>query len=450
MKFLRLLAGVAGLVLLAGCSMDVGSTFGFGGSAKPGALVVGDEPNAVKAGALILTQGGSAADAATAMYFTMAATYPQAAGLGGGGVCIVRDIEKGVAEEFSFLPKAAADGGEFAVPGNVRGFADVQHAYGSLPWKKVVALGEGYAGTGFPVSRALRARLDAGIALVRLDASLAREFMDEAGDLKSVGVHVLSPDLASTLAAIREEGPDVFYKGRIAAAIAAYSTQQGGGVSAADLAAYKTERATPRVIQVGGNYVYLPAAGKGVGVYVAALIDAVARGAADGQTLPDLAQKTLAGLNLQNQGTDQGATGFAVTDTAGQTVVCAVTMNGAFGSGRTVHGTGVTMARSPGGDVAPSDIFLAPVIASPSADAPAVLAGAGAGGPGSSAALADLLLRLSRGQSIVTRGELRGGAGKGASSADTVNAIICREQSCTALADPSAYGFGLTVPFDEK
>ncbi len=91
-------------------------------------LAVGDEPFAVKTGTAILGEGGSAADAVTAMFFAMTATYPVAAGLGGGGICLVADPVKGI-REFDFLPRAAKAGGAFAVPGAARGFYDLQTAY---------------------------------------------------------------------------------------------------------------------------------------------------------------------------------------------------------------------------------------------------------------------------------------------------------------------------------
>ena len=141
--------------LLAGCS-DIGSTvnstLGLGGgsnsvSAQSNGLAVGDEPFAVKTGTAILTQGGSAADAVTAMFFAMTATYPVAAGLGGGGICIVADPVKGV-QEFDFLPRAARAGGAYAVPGAVRGFYDLQKAFGSLPWQREVVGRRGLCGSG--------------------------------------------------------------------------------------------------------------------------------------------------------------------------------------------------------------------------------------------------------------------------------------------------------------
>src|SRR5579863_1598896 len=124
MPYSYLKAGAAGLfcVGLAGCSL-----FGLGDQSAnapvsgPG-FVVGDEPLAVQSGAAILRQGGSAADAATAVYFSLAATYPVAASLGGGGVCIVRDAATARMTALNFLVRESASGGAFGIPGNVRGF----------------------------------------------------------------------------------------------------------------------------------------------------------------------------------------------------------------------------------------------------------------------------------------------------------------------------------------
>src|ERR1700691_5220290 len=73
--------------------------------AKTTGLAVSDEPFAAQAGASILSQGGSATDAVAAMFFTLSVTYPVAAGLGGGGICLVRDT-RGRTVEFDFLARA--------------------------------------------------------------------------------------------------------------------------------------------------------------------------------------------------------------------------------------------------------------------------------------------------------------------------------------------------------
>ena len=446
----RILAGFAGALLLAGCALDVGGTLGLGGSSKPQALVVGDEPFAVKVGAATLAQGGSAADAATAMYFALSVTYPVSAGLGGGGICIVHDPERNQTEEFDFVERDSAGGGSYAVPGNVRGFAILQNAYGVLPWQKVISPAEGYARAGFPISRALSERLANAGDVVRLDAGMAGEFLDESGHLKPAGTLVTNPDLADTLSAIRQDGADAFYSGTVAEKILAYSTAEGGGIQRAELAAYKATRTTPRVMQVGSDYVFLPAPRTGAGAFAGALIDNLVRaqgteiGSKDLQAAVLYAvQQTVRDFKLAELPKDLGATGFATTDTRGQAVACAVTMNGPFGSGHTALGTGVTLARAPGsGSAGLAAAFLTPIIASPRGDAPPVLTGAGAGGPNGSAAIAYALARVAAGDEILSRKDLRT---TGVAPYDTVNAIICSHGDCAALPDPSASGLGASV-----
>src|ERR1700760_184493 len=96
----RILVAIAAVTSLPGCMEQIGLA-----SAPPkvASIVVGDEPYAVKAGAAILADGGDAVDAATAMYFAMSVTYPVAAGLGGGGICVVHGAMGGKNEEFDFL-----------------------------------------------------------------------------------------------------------------------------------------------------------------------------------------------------------------------------------------------------------------------------------------------------------------------------------------------------------
>ncbi len=99
-----------------------------GGCAAAGEALGEPQPAGVAGTFLGGRADGNAADAATAIYFALAVTKPSSAGLGGGGVCVVEDIETKTTRALHFL--AGAPGQvpptatrPSAVPGNVRGFS---------------------------------------------------------------------------------------------------------------------------------------------------------------------------------------------------------------------------------------------------------------------------------------------------------------------------------------
>ncbi|HEX3674361.1 MAG TPA: gamma-glutamyltransferase [Rhizomicrobium sp.] len=408
---------------------------------------MGDEPFAVKAGAAVLSQGGSAADAATTMFFALTATYPVAAGLGGGGICVAHDQSTGRNEVFEFLARDSDGKGPFAVPAAVRGFAVLQNAYGRLPWQRDVAPGEDYAATGFPISSALFDRLNAAQDVVRLDASLAAEFFDETGHLKPAGVTVTNTALAATLADIRVGGPDGFYRGAAAGKIASYTSTQGDAITTAELDGVAVNRLAPHVVQLGSEIGYLAPDRIGAGAFanslLARLIDAQGNVTVGDQSASATAAATKATLDqfgISELPRDMGATGFAAIDNTGQAVSCAVTMNGPFGSGHTVPGTGMLLARAPSsGPAGIAAAFLTPAIATDGSDGVVSLAGAGAGGPNGTAAMAYTLLKLARGQDLTQPGAIRS---TGIAPYDTVNVIACHDSVCATLPDPQAHGLG--------
>jgi len=422
--------------VLGGCSVDLGLA---PETPRVGAFVVGDEPYAVRAAVAVMAQGGNAADAAAAMYFALSVTYPVAAGLGGGGICLVHDPASGRNEEFDFLARNSASGGAFAVPGNVRGIAAMQTAFGALPWQRVVSQAEGFASAGFAISSALATRLTSAEDVIRLDAGLASEFMDESGHVKPTGSIVASRELAETLAAIRTRGADAFYGGATGQKIAAYSSAQGGAIVPGELSAYLPARVLPQVIRLGDGYVFLPGTGTGAGVFAGALFGAIAQaGAGNTEAAVVAATKEVLGrYAVSGLPEDLGSTGFAATDNSGMAVACAVTMNGPFGSGHTVQGTGVTLARAPSSAAGLAAAFLTPVLATDN-DAHLLLAGAGAGGPVGTASIADALARLSKDETVTRRNKNDSGGAR----YDTVNAILCQPGGCTALSDAGANGLG--------
>ncbi|TAN70519.1 MAG: gamma-glutamyltransferase, partial [Magnetospirillum sp.] len=108
----RWIAAAAAILAVGACDTvekrpvgTVGHVRGFAG------MVAADEPRAALAGRNVLSAGGTAVDAATAMYFTLAVTYPSAASLGGGGSCIVHDNGGKKTEVMEFPAIASAMGG---------------------------------------------------------------------------------------------------------------------------------------------------------------------------------------------------------------------------------------------------------------------------------------------------------------------------------------------------
>ena len=105
----------------------------------------------------ILRQGGNAVDAAVAMAFTLAVTYPEAGNIGGGGFMTLwfngkayfldyretapaaahrdmyLDSEKQVIENLSLIGHKAS-----GVPGTVMGLWQAHQRFGSVPWSGLV------------------------------------------------------------------------------------------------------------------------------------------------------------------------------------------------------------------------------------------------------------------------------------------------------------------------
>jgi len=444
--------------LLAGCSGTVGdmlsdmpsmptmpdiglSSIGIGKSSSEAAkitgLAVSDEPFAAQTGTSILAQGGSAADAAAAMFFTLSVTYPVAAGLGGGGICLVRDA-RGRTVEFDFLARTANSGGAFAVPGAVAGFYDMQKSFGTLPWQRDVAAAEAYAATGFPISHVLAQRLAPTANIISQDPALAAEFM-ASGALKPEGSVVINQPLSATLSAIRLNGADGFYSGPVADSLVAASSTGGRPVTQAELSAYRSIQTSARVLRLGEVSAAMPGVSTGAGAFIANVLSNAGGGAPDAAAVNGL-HRALASFHVQSVPPDLGATGFAALDANGQTVACAVTINGPFGSGRSAD-AGMVLAASPSQAAGISSAFLTPMIVTDSANV-VTLTGAGSGGPNGSAAMAYALLRRASGAGIMRPGDLRS---TGLAPFATVNTIACQDGLCVALPDPGGSGLGSSV-----
>ena len=211
----------------------------------------------------VLEQGGNAVDAAIAAQFTLAVTYPEAGNIGGGGfMTIYIDGQPDFLDYREMAPEAASrdmyldeDGNVHptdslfgakasGIPGTVAGMWEAHQKYGKLPWARLVQPAVTLAKDGFHVPPKLAGRVSRYIKRLR-DNERDSNFEHYFGAATEADVLFTQPELAATLARIRDQGPDGFYKGDTADAIVAYMQKTNGLMTHDDLANYHAKWRTP-------------------------------------------------------------------------------------------------------------------------------------------------------------------------------------------------------------
>ncbi len=142
-----------------------------------------------------------------------------------------------------------------ATPASVRGYAEAHRRLGRLPWAAVVAPAERLAREGFVIPDGLSHDLeDERGLLTRWDET--RRVFFPGGRPLAPGTRLKQPELAETLARIGREGADAFHRGEIAARIAAFVREAGGILSEGDLAGYAPVWRAPEEIRFGDLVVH--------------------------------------------------------------------------------------------------------------------------------------------------------------------------------------------------
>jgi gamma-glutamyltranspeptidase/glutathione hydrolase len=408
--------------------------------------VVADEPTAALIARNVLEAGGNAADAATALYFALSVTYPAAAGLGGGGVCLAREGGKPGVDSIAFLTRRPVGGGSFAIPGNVRGFAMLHALHGSKPWSQVVSPAERLAATGVTVSRAMARQLGDGALAIGNSSDLRAIYAHPGGTPYREVDNISQVNLAATLAHIRSRGVNGFYEGQTGRILVEQARAKGGALSASDLSNYRPEIAPAQEIASGDVLVALPARNLGSGAFAASLWSGIQ--GVSGEALNAAAQRTAVALGAPAGAAlngDFGSTSFVTVDGQGGAVACAVTMNGAFGASRVAEGTGVVFAATPQAPVKGlGSAFLVPVMVVKAKSSTGLyVAGAGAGAPKGGASIEALV------KAALTGAEGAASTALAASPADArspANAIVCPEGlpvgTCSINVSPKGNGVG--------
>ncbi len=223
-------------------------------------LVVSAQRDASAIGVDALKRGGTAVDAAVATAFALAVTHPEAGNIGGGGfmlifpgdgrppVCIdYRETAPAASTERMFAP----DDGRFTckmvgVPGTVRGLELAHREFGKLPWRELVMPSAELAEQGFVVDPYLAESLNELIKESSEFPELLRVYGKDGGKSPwATGDRLVLPELAKTLRAIAEQGPNAFYTGAIADQLVAEMQAGKGLITRDDLAAYQAKRREP-------------------------------------------------------------------------------------------------------------------------------------------------------------------------------------------------------------
>ncbi|WP_145589807.1 gamma-glutamyltransferase [Yersinia rochesterensis] len=253
---------LAALALLVSGALHAASTPAV--EAKNG-MVVTSQYLASQVGTDILKMGGNAIDAAVAVGYAQAVVNPCCGNIGGGGFMTIhladgtdtfinfRETAPAAASADMYLDKEgkvtkdASLYGYLAagVPGTVLGMDSAQKKYGKLTRQQVMAPAIKLAREGFVLTRADTDILDTTVKRFRQDPESARIFLRKDGEALQPGDRLIQADLADTLTAISEKGPDAFYQGKIPQAVEVAAKKGGGILTAADFANYKITETAP-------------------------------------------------------------------------------------------------------------------------------------------------------------------------------------------------------------
>ncbi len=220
----------------------------------------------------ILEAGGNAFDAVLAALCAATVAEPLLASLGGAGFLLampgtgsplVYDFfcqtpaKRRPEQEIDFYPIMADFGtavqefhigmGSMAVPGVVAGIFEIHRDLGRMSIGDIMAPAVELARSGVEVNgfNHYIIRILQPIVSATRDSFSLFESPGSPGQLIREGERLINPDAASTLEALARTGPDLFYRGDWAEQLARDCAENGGQLTAGDLAAYRVVRREP-------------------------------------------------------------------------------------------------------------------------------------------------------------------------------------------------------------
>ena len=241
-------------------------------------MVAAAHPLAVDAGARVLREGGSAADAMVAVQAVLGLVEPQSSGLGGGAFLLWYDAESGALTTLDAretAPLAAGprylldEGGEpldfwgavvsgrsVGVPGTPRLLEEAHRRWGQSNWAGLFTDAIALAEDGFTVSARLADPVAAGAERLAVFEPAAAYFLPGGSPL-AAGERLTNPEYADTLRQIAARGAEVFYTDDIAADLVAATRTPAhpGLLMPEDLARYRVIERAPVCASYRGHEV---------------------------------------------------------------------------------------------------------------------------------------------------------------------------------------------------
>ncbi|MEC9096440.1 MAG: gamma-glutamyltransferase [Planctomycetota bacterium] len=246
-------------------------------------MVATSHPLAAQTGLDVLKAGGNAADAAIAVNAMLGVVEPMSNGIGGDLFCIYWDNKskklyglnasgrspyKATREYFAdnelkeiplFGPLA------WSVPGCVSGWQALSERFGSIAIKELLAPSIHTAREGFPVSEVIAHYWKASAPSLAANPGSAQTYLIDGKNPPGFGEIYRLPKLADSYQLIAEQGPDAFYRGKIAQEIVAYSNKMGGLFTMEDFLNHQASWVEPVSTNYRGYDVWeLPPNGQGI------------------------------------------------------------------------------------------------------------------------------------------------------------------------------------------